>query len=112
MDDERSIATPAAHKSEKPLDMFDLRRDIAVHRAGDVMHLQAQMIGNRDGGRQDHLVLDAEQGDDVTRAGLLDRRVQFRQRTNVNHAGPFSRAPVNTRMWPFDAPDLAYRNGS
>ena len=79
MDHHRRIAAPAPDEGEKLLDVLDVRRNVAVHRAGDVVHVQTQMIAGRYRVRQAHLVLDPEQGHDMARPGLLDRGVQARQ---------------------------------
>src|SRR5262249_42480199 len=73
------------HEMKQPLDVFDLWRDIAVHRIGDVVHLQTQVIADGDFSRQHDLVVDSKKCNDVTGASVRNRAVQARQGANVNH---------------------------
>ena len=52
------------------------RRGIAVHRRGDVIDREHQMVLGRDVRRPLHPVDEPQQGDDMARAGLIDRGVQ------------------------------------
>ncbi len=75
-------------KSTRLFDMLVVRRHVAVERLGDVVHAQEEMIVAPTRRRPLHLVVDAEQGDDMARAGLRDRVVQPRRASRRGSSSP------------------------
>ena len=72
----RRGAIPGADEIDQPLHMLVRRGGIAVHRRGDVVDREHQMVLGRDVAWPLHPVDKPQQGHDMARAGLIDRGVQ------------------------------------
>ena len=76
---------PAAHERNQRADVVVAGNGVAVHRRGDVVHAQNEVVVRCDAPRSFDPVGIPEQRDDVPRSGRFDRLVQAREGTDVNH---------------------------
>ncbi len=81
----RRRAIPVADEVDQPFDVLLRRRGVAVHRRGDVVDREHEMVLGRDMARPLHPVGEPQQRDDMARPGLVDRGVQACERADVNH---------------------------
>ena len=82
---DRRAAVPALHEVDQVVDVLLGRVDVAVHRHGDVVHAEDQVVGLDDAGGPLHAVDQPQQRDDVARAGFGDGVVQAGEGADVNH---------------------------
>ena len=79
--------------------MLGVGRDMPVARLADVVHAQEEVVAGRDAGRSIEIVLDAQQGHDVARPGLVDRGLHAREGADVDDHGGESGSHHDTQWW-------------
>ena len=92
VDDQRPRAVPLSREVEQRPDMRFARRRHALARLGDVVQRQEEMVLLRDRRRPRHRRAGGKQRDQPLGPGRCNRRVDLRQRTDMDHREPPSPA--------------------